>query len=125
VRGLIDVLADARITVSCPAIAVMLTPQAARALSGAAVAAVDNVRKHAGDGARGWVLVEDDGTVIRVSVRDNGAGFDPGRLAVAAASGRLGVSHAIVGRLRDVGGTAVVTARPGQGTEVDLRVPHC
>ena len=125
VRGLIDVLADARITVSCPATAVMLPPQAARELSGAAVAAVDNMRKHAGAEARGWVLVEDDGTVIRVSVRDDGAGFGADRLAIAAASGRLGVTHAIIGRLRDVGGTADVTSRPGQGTEVELRVPHC
>jgi signal transduction histidine kinase len=124
VRGLIEPLGDARITVSCPATAVMMPPQAARALGSAAGAAVDNVRRHAGDRARGWVLVEDDGSAIRVSVRDDGAGFGPGRLAVAAAAGRLGVSHSIVGRLRDIGGTAAVTSRPGQGTEVDLRVPH-
>jgi signal transduction histidine kinase len=124
VRGLIEPLADARITVACPATAALLPPPAARALGGAAAAAVDNVRKHAGDGARGWVLVEDDGTAIRVSVRDDGTGFGPGRLAVAAAAGRLGVTHSIVGRLRDVGGTADVTSAPGQGTEVDLRVPY-
>jgi signal transduction histidine kinase len=124
VRGLIEPLGDARITVSCPATAVLLPPPAARALGGATVAAVDNVRKHAGDSARGWVLVEDDGADIRVSVRDDGAGFDSRRLALAAADGRLGVSHSIVGRLRDVGGSADVTSRPGQGTEVDLRVPH-
>jgi signal transduction histidine kinase len=58
-------------------------------------------------------------------VRDDGRGFDPGRLAAAAVSGRLGVSQSIIGRLRDAGGTAVVTSRPGQGTEVDLRVPQC
>jgi signal transduction histidine kinase len=124
VRGLIEPLADAAITVSCPATAVMLPQVAARALSGAALAAIDNVRKHAGSGAHGWVLVEDDGTAIRVSVRDDGSGFGPGRLAAAAAAGRLGVTHSIVGRLRDVGGSAAVTSRPGQGTEVDLRVPH-
>ena len=86
VRGLIEPLADAAITVSCPATAVMLPPVAARALSGAALAAIDNVRKHAGSGAHGWVLVEDDGAAIRVSVRDDGAGFGPGRLAAAAAA---------------------------------------
>ena len=123
-RGLIEPLADAVITVSCPATAVMLPPAAARALSVATMAAIDNVRKHAGDGARGWVLVEDDGAAIRVSVRDDGPGFGPGRLAAAAAAGRLGVSHSIVGRLRDIGGTAAVTSRPGLGTEVDLRVPY-
>jgi signal transduction histidine kinase len=124
VRGLIEPLADGRITVSCPAIAVMLPPGAARALCSATLAAVDNVRRHAGDGARGWVLVEDDGSAVRVSVRDDGAGFGPDRLAIAAAAGRLGVSHSIIGRLRGVGGIADVTSGPGQGTEVELRVPH-
>jgi signal transduction histidine kinase len=124
VRGLIEPLADAWITVACPATATLLPPPAARALGSAAAAAVDNVRKHAGTGAHGWVLVEDDGTAVRVSVRDDGTGFGPGRLAAAAAAGRLGVSHSIVGRLRAVGGTADVTSSPGQGTEVDLRVPH-
>lgn len=124
VRGLIEPLADARITVSCPATAIMLAPGTARALSGATLAAIDNVRRHAGDSARGWVLVEDDGGAVRVSVRDDGDGFGPGRLAVAAAAGRLGVSHSIIGRLRDVGGIADVTSRPGQGTEVELRVPR-
>jgi signal transduction histidine kinase len=125
VRGLIEPLAGARITVSCPANAILLPPAAARALGGAAAAAVDNVRRHAGDSARGWVLVEDDGSAVRISVRDDGCGFGPGRLSVAAAAGRLGVSQSITGRLRDVGGKATVTSRPGEGTEVDLRVPHC
>lgn len=124
VRALIEQLADSRITVSCPATAVLLPPPAARALGGATVAAVDNVRKHAGDGARGWVLVEDDGSGVRISVRDDGTGFGPGRLSVAAAAGRLGVSHSIVGRMREVGGSATVTSRPAEGTEVDLRVPR-
>jgi len=124
VRSMIEPLADARITVSCPAMAVMLPPVAARALSGAASAAVDNVRKHAGDGARAWVLVEDDGSAIRVHVRDDGDGFASGRLTAAASGGRLGVSHSIISRVREVGGTATVTSRPGHGTEVDLRVPR-
>jgi signal transduction histidine kinase len=124
VRSLIEPLADARITVSCPATPVMMDPAAARALWGAATAAVDNVRKHAGAGAHGWVLVEDEGDAVRISVRDDGGGFGPGRLSVAAGAGRLGVSQSILGRIRDVGGTATVTSKPAEGTEVDLRVPQ-
>ena len=124
VRGLIEPLADGRITVACPAIAVLLPAGAARAIGGATVAAVDNVRKHAGAGARGWVLVEDEGSAIRVSIRDDGQGFAADRLADATATGRLGVSQSIIGRLREVGGTAAVTSSPGHGTEVDLRVPQ-
>jgi signal transduction histidine kinase len=123
-RALIEQLADSRITVACPATAVLMPAAAARAVSAATAAAVDNVRRHAGDGARGWVLVEDEGPAIRISVRDDGRGFSTGRLADAAANGRLGVSQSIVGRLREVGGTATVTSSPGQGTEVDLRVPQ-
>ncbi len=124
VRSLIEPLADARITVSCPATAVTLPPAVARALSLAASAAVENVRRHAGDGAHGWVLVEDDGAAVRITVRDDGRGFAPDRLAAAASNARLGVSHSIIGRIREVGGTANVTSRPGQGTEVELRVPQ-
>jgi signal transduction histidine kinase len=93
----------------------------ADAVDGAVTAALDNARRHAGPDARSWVLVEDEGWQVRVSVRDDGAGFANGRLAAAAAEGRLGVSHSIVGRLRDVGGTARVTSSPGEGTEVELR----
>jgi signal transduction histidine kinase len=124
VRGLIEPLASASITVSCPATPVLLPVLAARAVGGAARAAVDNIGRHAGDGAHGWVLVEDEGATIRVSVRDDGPGFANGRLLDAAAAGRLGVSQSIIGRMRDVGGVATVTSAPGQGTEVDVRVPR-
>ena len=124
VRALIESLADSQVTVACPATPVLLPAPAARAVGGAAQAALDNVRRHAGAGARAWILVEDDGTSVRVFVRDDGQGFADDRLAAAAAGGRLGVSHSIIGRLREVGGTATVTSSPGKGTEVDLRVPQ-
>jgi signal transduction histidine kinase len=122
VRALIEPLANGRIMVACPATPVLLPAATARAVSGAAREAVDNICRHAGDGAHGWVLVEDEGLAIRVSVRDDGPGFANSRLADAAAAGRLGVSQSIIGRMRDVGGTATVTSAPGQGTEVDVRV---
>ncbi|MGH3397044.1 MAG: sensor histidine kinase [Streptosporangiaceae bacterium] len=123
-RELIERFGDPQVTVSCPASAVPLPASAATALSGATAAALDNVRQHAGADAHAWVLVEDVGEMVRVSVRDNGIGFADGRLAKATAAGRLGVSHSIVGRLREVGGTAWVTSVPGQGTEVELAVPR-
>lgn len=122
VRGLVEPFAGARITVSCPATPVLLPAVTATALGGAVTAAIHNVVRHAGPDARAWVLVEDEGSQVRVSVRDDGAGFGDGRLAAAAAEGRLGVSHSIVGRLREAGGTACVTSSPGLGTEVELRV---
>lgn len=123
-RELIERFGDPQVTVSCPANAVPLPASAAAALSGAVAAALDNVRQHAGAQAHAWVLVEDTGESVRVSIRDDGIGFGDGRLAEATAAGRLGVSHSIVGRLREVGGTAWVTSAPGQGTEVELAVPR-
>jgi signal transduction histidine kinase len=123
-RALLDPLGGAKVTVSCPAEPVMLDEAAARAVCGATAEALGNVTHHAGPDAHAWVLVEDDGLAVTVTVRDDGVGFTGGRLAEAAEAGRLGVAQSIVGRLRDVGGSAGVTSEPGQGTEVELRVPR-
>jgi len=122
--GLLGPLAGAFVTVSGPAGAVLLAEAPALALAAATGEALDNVRRHAGPDAKAWVLVEDDGAAVTVSVRDNGLGFAPGRLEEAEAAGRLGVAQSIRGRLRDAGGTARLTSSPGQGTEVELRVPR-
>jgi signal transduction histidine kinase len=121
-RPLLEPYATERVTVSCPAEAVPLPAATARATAAAVGEALDNVARHAGTDASAWVLVEDEGTLVTVSVRDDGAGFAANRLALAVESGRLGVAQSIVGRMRDVGGTADVTSSPGQGTEVELRV---
>ncbi|MYR18200.1 ATP-binding protein, partial [Streptomyces sp. SID6137] len=86
-------------------------------------AALDNVRRHAGAGARAWILVEDEPADILVTVRDDGPGIPEGRLAEAEGEGRLGVAQSIRGRLRDLGGSAELISVPGQGTEVELKVP--
>jgi len=96
----------------------------ARELTAAVHAALDNVRRHCGGTARAWVLVDDEGEAVTVTVRDDGPGIPPGRLALAAADGRLGVSQAICGRMRDLGGSARVMSTPGTGTEVRLRLPR-
>ncbi|MER7972101.1 ATP-binding protein, partial [Streptomyces sp. NPDC096080] len=85
--------------------------------------ALDNVDRHAGDGARAWILVEDEPDEVVVTVRDDGPGIPEGRLAQAEGEGRLGVAQSIRGRLRDLGGRAELLSVPGQGTEVELTVP--
>jgi signal transduction histidine kinase len=121
---LLEAGGDERVTVSCPATPVLAAAGVARALAGATAEAVGNVRRHAGPQARAWVLLEDEAGGLRVTVRDDGAGFAAGRLAEAAAQGRLGVVQSIVGRLGAVGGSAQLTSAPGQGTEVELHVPR-
>ncbi|MCM0677958.1 ATP-binding protein, partial [Micromonospora phytophila] len=104
------------------ATAVPLPAPVARELAAATAAALDNVARHA-DG-RAWVLIEDEGATVTVSVRDEGPGMPDGRLAEAAAEGRLGVAQSIRGRIVDLGGTVRINSAPGAGTELELTVPR-
>ncbi|MEV6299161.1 ATP-binding protein [Actinoplanes sp. NPDC051861] len=61
---------------------------------------------------------------VRVTVRDNGTGFDPGRLDEAAREGRLGVAQSMRGRISDLGGDTTVHSRPGDGTEIEFWLPR-
>jgi signal transduction histidine kinase len=112
-----------RVTVSVPAQAVRLEKMAAEELASAVRAALDNVRRHGGERARAWILVEDEPALVTVTIRDDGPGIPAGRLAAAAAAGRLGVSHSIRGRLRELGGSAAIRSS-AEGTEVELRLPR-
>ncbi|MFJ8694503.1 MacS family sensor histidine kinase [Streptomyces roseolilacinus] len=123
-RALLAPHAGSRVTFAEPGAPVMLPRPAAAELAAAVGAALDNVRRHAGPGARAWILVEDWPDEVVVTVRDDGPGIPDGRLAQAESEGRLGVAQSIRGRLRDLGGTAELVSVPGQGTEVELKVPR-
>jgi signal transduction histidine kinase len=123
IRALLAPYAGAKVSLAEPGAPVSLSPVAARELAAAVGAALDNVRKHAGDQARAWILVEDEPDEVIVTVRDDGPGIPEGRLAQAESEGRLGVALSIRGRLRDLGGSAELISVPGQGTEVELKVP--
>ncbi|MEU0006358.1 DUF5931 domain-containing protein [Streptomyces sp. NPDC006314] len=122
-RSLLAPYACARVSLAEPGAPVPLPPAAAREVAAAVGAALDNVRKHAGEEVRAWILVEDEPDEIVVTVRDEGPGIPEGRLAQAEGEGRLGVAQSIRGRLRDLGGSAELISVPGQGTEVELKVP--
>jgi len=123
-RALLTQEASASVSMVTPAGPVLLPAHEAREVAAAVHAALDNVRRHCAGTARAWVLVDDEGEAVTVTIRDDGPGVPPGRLALAAADGRLGVSQAICGRMRDLGGSARVTSTPGTGTEVRLRLPR-
>lgn len=122
-RALLAPYAGAKVSLAEPGAPVALAPPAARELAAAVGAALDNVRRHAGEHARAWILVEDEPDEVIVTVRDDGPGIPEGRLAQAEGEGRLGVALSIRGRLRDLGGSAELISVPGQGTEVELKVP--
>lgn len=111
------------VQVSAPASPVLLPRANADELVAAAAAALDNIEVHVGDRATAWILLEDTGAEIVLTVRDEGPGIPVGRLESAAAEGRLGVSESIVGRLRDLGGRASLTSDDG-GAEWELVVPR-
>lgn len=112
------------VELSAPAQPVVLEPRVVAELTAAVKEALRNVVRHAGESASAWVLVEDRSDAVVVSVRDNGVGMPEGRLQEALSERRFGVSGSIVGRVRDLGGTVTVESAPGQGTEVELRVPR-
>jgi len=96
------------------------------AFTNAAREALSNVAAHAGTG-EAWVRVmatapARDGDVpgVRVTVRDEGAGFDPARVDRA----RLGLRRSIAERAADCGGQASVWSEPGRGTLVCLSWPE-
>ncbi len=115
---------SARVSVSAPATPVILPAHTAAELAAAVLAALDNVERHCPDGTRAWVLVEDEDDAVTVSVRDEGPGIEPGRLERARSEGRIGVAQSVLGRVRDLGGTVEYVSVPGQGTEVEMRVPR-
>lgn len=112
-----------RVSMSLPGTPVTCHRAVATELDAAVGNALDNVRLHAGADARAYVLLEDLGESITVSIRDDGVGIADGRLAEAAGEGRLGISKSIVGRLKSLGGSAELHTKVGEGTEWELSVP--
>lgn len=113
-----------RVSVSLPGTPVTMHQALATELDSAVGNALDNVRLHAGPDARAYVLLEDLGDSVTVSIRDDGIGIAAGRLEEAASQGRLGISKSIVGRLMSMGGTAQLHTELGEGTEWELSVPN-
>jgi signal transduction histidine kinase len=123
--GLVAALArfqSATVSLSAPAEEVRLPVPVVAELVAAVGECLANVTRHIGPAAPAWVLVEDLGASVVISVRDGGPGIPQGRLHEAAGEGRLGVRESIVGRLRALGGSAELSTGP-HGSDWELRVP--
>jgi signal transduction histidine kinase len=126
VRGQAEGLSEATgIVTSCdvPAVLPKLPTATEVVLLRTAQEALSNVRRHAGAGEVTLVLAllvdSPAGEVVRLTVRDDGNGFDPdtrrGGYGLAGMRARAG----------EIGGTLEVTSAPGEGTTVTLEVPTC
>lgn len=111
------------VDVAVPGGAVELPAATAAELVAVVNACLDNVTRHVGEGAPAWILLESLVDHVEVTVRDEGPGIPEGRLDVAVAEGRLGVSESIRGRIEDLGGRATLTTGPF-GTEWGFVVPR-
>jgi signal transduction histidine kinase len=90
-----------------------------RALVDACQEAAFNAARHSGASLVSvYVEVEDD--QLTGFVRDEGKGFDPEQVP----ADRRGIADSIRGRMQRHGGTATISSSPGEGTEVQLRIPR-
>lgn len=122
-RALLQIMATPKVDIAVPGTRVELPAGLAAELAAVVRETLSNVAQHAAE-AHAWVLVEDLGADVVVSVRDDGPGIPDGRLAAAAAEGRLGVAKSIRGRVVDMGGAVDLRTAPGDGTEWEFRVPR-
>lgn len=119
----LEALETRRTSVAVPAGRVLVDAPRAEQLVAVAAACLANVAAHVGEDAPAWLLLDVVGGDLVLTVRDEGPGIPDGRLATAAAEGRLGVAESIRGRIADLGGTAELLTGPG-GTEWELTVPR-
>jgi signal transduction histidine kinase len=113
-------LASPTVTVSASVTRLPLPRPVADEMTSVVRACLDNVAQHVGPQAAAWVLVEEVGGQVVVSVRDDGPGIPDGRLDEAVSEGRLGVRLSIQGRMADLGGSAELVSAAGEGTEWEL-----
>lgn len=91
---------------------------AREALLGAAVEALNNVVKHSGVAeAQMYLTFDDEHAVLRVV--DGGVGFDLRAARRSESFGLLSMRE----RVEGLGGTVSVRSAPGQGTEIEIRLP--
>ncbi|MFC7581956.1 sensor histidine kinase [Schaalia naturae] len=111
----LDVVADSQVHSDTP-----LPADVGNAMIGAAEEALRNGVRHA-RGLDGRPLtirltMSADEAGVRVSVADNGPGFDPTLIP----DGHFGIRRSIIARIEQIGGVAKVRSAPGEGTVIDL-----
>ena len=85
--------------------------------------ALNNVWRHSG-ATRAEVAVEFEDNKARMTIRDNGKGFDlPDSVSDLTRHGKLGLAG-MQERARLLGGSAAVESTPGKGTTISIEAPY-
>jgi signal transduction histidine kinase len=82
--------------------------------------ALSNIAKHS-SATRAVIEIKNDNGKTRVSVKDNGVGFDPVMLADKAKQGHYGL-FGIAERAKNMSGLCEITSKPGKGTNITVEV---
>ncbi|MEO8545029.1 MAG: CHASE3 domain-containing protein [Burkholderiaceae bacterium] len=80
--------------------------------------AITNIAKYA-QASQVWIRLASHGKMVEVSVRDDGAGFDP-QVKRTSAYGLVGMRF----RVEACGGRLTIKSAPGQGTEIRAMLPE-
>jgi signal transduction histidine kinase len=123
ITAVLDRHESSTVTISAMAERVMVSSREALEIDAVVTEILANVAKHAGPAARAWVLLEHEGRELIISLRDNGIGAKAEDITKAGERGHIGVRESVLGRIRDLGGQAVVRAAPGRGVDWELRIP--
>ncbi|MDX6225275.1 MAG: hypothetical protein QOE64_1651 [Frankiales bacterium] len=114
-----DVESSFGVSVEVVAVGDAVSGERVDALVAAAREAMVNAAKHSGVQAM-QVYAEAGDDSMSVFVRDRGSGFDP----AGVPADRFGISQSMRARMVRHGGDAHVRSAPGEGTEVQLVMPH-
>jgi signal transduction histidine kinase len=81
--------------------------------------ALNNTLKHAGAQQVGVSLTQEEG-LLRLVVRDDGCGFEPGAVNSGGGMGLQNMRE----RAAQLGGKLELTSAPGAGTTLEVEVPY-
>ncbi|MEO7938481.1 MAG: CHASE3 domain-containing protein [Burkholderiaceae bacterium] len=106
------------VQVHCELDAVTLTPEAELTIYRLVQEAITNIAKYA-QARQAWLRLRSFDSVVEISVRDDGIGFDPSQRRPSA-YGLMGMRY----RVEAVGGRLELVSRPGQGAIIRARIPQ-
>jgi signal transduction histidine kinase len=84
--------------------------------------AINNVIKHS-SANEAAVVIKNRNNIISLSIRDNGQGFDLNSVSPSEPNALGYGLSGIAERVRILGGTLAVEARPGKGTSLSIEIP--